>query len=307
MTRITLPENMPCAERSRQVDEPLAGSATEAAVWLLLSYDRPWAAKATSAGENRLPAGVQSWLDNMLATLPGSRLQFIRRAGMGRGVHFFVSDVRPEQQRLFRFRLRHYRQLLELDLPAILAGDLAYVAHRVEEPLYLVCTNGRRDPCCAREGAAFYRALSAVAGDRAWQTTHLGGHRFAPTVLSLPTGALYGRLQPEDAGTFFRGQEQGKLSLSHLRGHTAYAPEAQAAEILLRRETGNMQQGAFRPGEITFLDAEQMQISFTEVATGEEHIVRLRRTLFAPSLYASCHKPQVKPVYQYQFLSAAKP
>ena len=50
----------------------------------------------------------------------------------------------------------------------------------------LVCTHGARDACCGKFGYGFYvemRGLAAVRGDgvRVWRTSHLGGHRFAPT------------------------------------------------------------------------------------------------------------------------------
>ena len=65
-------------------------------------------------------------------------------------------------------------------------------------PQYFVCTNGQRDLCCARFGLPTYAALRERVGERVWQTTHVGGHRFAPNVLTLPQAALYGRVQPAD-------------------------------------------------------------------------------------------------------------
>ena len=40
-------------------------------------------------------------------------------------------------------------------------------------------------------------ALARVFPDEVWECTHLGGHRFAPTALVLPTGYSYGRLDQE--------------------------------------------------------------------------------------------------------------
>ena len=57
-----------------------------------------------------------------------------------------------------------------------------------------------RDKCCARFGQPFFRdALrSAKRGElpntRIWKVSHIGGHRFAPTAISLPDGRYYGRL-----------------------------------------------------------------------------------------------------------------
>lgn len=64
----------------------------------------------------------------------------------------------------------------------------------------LVCTHGSRDACCAKFGYPLYRVLRDVhvplSGGkiRAWRTSHLGGHRFAPTLLDLPEGRYWAHL-----------------------------------------------------------------------------------------------------------------
>lgn len=73
-------------------------------------------------------------------------------------------------------------------------------------------------------------------GDRAWQTTHVGGHRFAPNVLALPQGVLYGRVRPEDVPRFVEDVQAGRLARDHVRGRSALPAEAQAAETALDEE-----------------------------------------------------------------------
>ena len=100
--------------------------------------------------------------------------------------------------------------------------------------VFLVCTNGRRDECCSRNGAPVLRALGA----RAVACTHLGGHRFAANVLVLPDNLLFGRLDAASAVALAEALDAGELPLEHFRGRCALPPEQQAAEILLRRERG---------------------------------------------------------------------
>ena len=86
----------------------------------------------------------------------------------------------------------------------------------------LVCTHGGRDVCCGKFGYPVYdllRRRHASPGKlRVWRTSHLGGHRFAPTMLDLPEGLLWGHLEPwaaerlatrsgpvADLGPFYRG------------------------------------------------------------------------------------------------------
>jgi hypothetical protein len=103
---------------------------------------------------------------------------------------------------------------------------------------YLVCTNGARDPCCAIRGPAVTQALDRVQPGQVYECSHLGGHRFAANLLVLPDGLCFGRLDARAAIGLANELEAGHLPLEHLRGRTAYEPEQQAAEILLRRELG---------------------------------------------------------------------
>lgn len=67
----------------------------------------------------------------------------------------------------------------------------------------MVCTHAQVDLACGRFGTPIYRRLRkeyAPASNgklRVWQTTHFGGHQFAPTLADLPQGCLWGHLEPE--------------------------------------------------------------------------------------------------------------
>jgi hypothetical protein len=59
----------------------------------------------------------------------------------------------------------------------------------------LVCTHGTRDSCCGRRGAGLAAELAAAglgARENVWRTSHMGGHRFAPTFMVLPQGTVWG-------------------------------------------------------------------------------------------------------------------
>ena len=66
------------------------------------------------------------------------------------------------------------------------------------DPIFLVCTNGKRDACCALRGRALMTALAADHAERIWECTHLGGHRFAGNLVCLPDGIIYGRVSADD-------------------------------------------------------------------------------------------------------------
>ena len=104
--------------------------------------------------------------------------------------------------------------------------------------LYLVCAHGERDACCASYGEAFYRALVDQKPDaEVWQSSHQGGHRFAPSVLYLPFGIHYGRLEPGEAADLVAAHQRGEIfAMCRYRGQTRYPRPAQAAEASLREQ-----------------------------------------------------------------------
>lgn len=67
----------------------------------------------------------------------------------------------------------------------------------------MVCTHGNIDVACARFGYPIYQTLRRKYATqsngqlRVWRCSHFGGHQFAPTLVDLPTGQVWGHLEPE--------------------------------------------------------------------------------------------------------------
>ena len=102
----------------------------------------------------------------------------------------------------------------------------------------LVCTHGRREVCCAAYGRPVARALAERFGDAVWETTHVGGDRFAASLVALPSGAYFGRLDPGDALSVAEAALAGLIEPERFRGTAGMSPSAQAAECFLRRALG---------------------------------------------------------------------
>jgi hypothetical protein len=71
-----------------------------------------------------------------------------------------------------------------------------------------------------------------------WQCSHLGGHRFAPNVLVLPSGIQLGRIPVDRAADVAELLAAGLIPLDLYRGRTIYPRPVQAAEIAIRIATG---------------------------------------------------------------------
>jgi hypothetical protein len=284
-----------CCELSAEMNEPMMGTAVTAAVWFMLEYTRPWGAQATE--ENELPDEVMRWLGDEVRKWDG-RLQFIRQFRPDNDVlTIFVGVNEETEPRLYEFHLGAYADLLELDIAAIVAGEARFDPHLVTEPRYFVCTNGKRDKSCAIYGAALYRALAEKVGAAVWMTTHLGGHRFAPTLLTLPHGVCYGRVSPTDISHLLTAAQRSELWLEGLRGRSCYGAVEQVADFYARQETGQRQLDALRWLE-TAAHNDRWQVQFV---TPAQQIVYVTLTAARPlTVYANSGQLKTKEMAQYQ-------
>lgn len=292
-----------CSVLSREAGEAMVGTAVTANLWLLLEYPGPWSAKATE--DNDLASLIQAWLQEQLALAENSRLQFIKqnRVEPSSGRAFFLALTREFNPRLYQFPLDNYHDLLKLDIPALLSGAGDYDRYLRTDPLYLVCTNGKRDRCCSLLGLTLHQALDLHVGKAAWQCTHLGGHRFSPTVVTFPNGIYYGRLSPSDLEPFIQAQESNQLYLSHLRGRSCYDDVIQAAEYFLRQETGILELEGYRLLDAQPLNETRWAVRFRSPATGKNHRVTLDREISAADHLVSCSPPKAKPIVHFRFIS----
>jgi hypothetical protein len=297
------PSDYRCSLRSLELDEPLFATATETQVYFLLEYNRAWSAKAFD--ESDLPQAVKAQVKQALKRIPGARILMIKgRSGRSTAnPHFFAACLSDRRPALYAFQLGSYTDLLDLDLPALAAGSKRYVAQRSLEPLYLVCTNGRRDPCCAAHGPAVLRSISQSLGQTVWQTSHLGGHRFAANLVYLPYGLFFGRLDPLSAEGVVAALQRGELDLDHYRGRACYAQPVQAAEYYLHRQTGLSDVDAFYLVQVEQTSAQEWRLVFAATQTPAHFVLEVQRQVSDASFFQSCRQDKLSPLVNYQLLS----
>jgi hypothetical protein len=228
-----MPRSRPfCADESRGNDEPLFATASRVDHWLLVEYRSLWSHDAFAG--SGLSEQVKAHLREQQAARRRTRLLFIRsRARRGApGLVAYAATSREGAEELRRVAFDEYRDLLDVDL---VGGS----GERVEHPLLLVCTHGKHDPCCARYGRPLYDALAdELDPDWIWQSTHVGGDRFAGNVVCLPHGLYYGRLDRPSAAVVLDELLAYRVYLDPYRGRSCYSFAVQAAERAVRLETG---------------------------------------------------------------------
>ncbi|MEU1038797.1 sucrase ferredoxin [Streptomyces sp. NPDC005907] len=236
-----------CTTASRELGEPLAGTAATAKTWLLLEQSGPWGAKALTS--SHLDPALGRALE-AAAEGTGVRIALIRRPGRhaDRGTaadrRVYAAHTVPGATWLHGATVSDPERLLGLDFAALGRGDhLTFDSAlrgrpHTAGPLALVCTNGKRDRCCALLGRPLAAELAASGVDGAWEVTHLGGHRFSPTLLVLPFGYAYGRAGAHHVKEVLRGVREGRVVTEGCRGSSAWERPAQAAELAVREAAG---------------------------------------------------------------------
>ncbi|MFN8185902.1 MAG: sucrase ferredoxin [Gaiellales bacterium] len=223
-----------CSSLSLSLGEPLVATASAATAWLLVEQSGPWGARALS--ESALDREVGAELERRAKRL-GIKILLVKQQGKTGSARRFAAWSEPGSTWLEELELDGPDGLLDLDLEALARGE-RLGGRRIATPVYLACTNGKRDACCASRGRAVTAALAALRPEATFECSHLGGHRFAANVVCLPHGLWYGRVEPEDAEQIVAAAGRGELVLHLLRGRSSLPSEAQAADRFLREREG---------------------------------------------------------------------
>lgn len=205
-----------CSMVSKANGEDPIGTATTCDHWLILEVATPWSRNLFKEHPRIQP---------LVSLLKALVLQH--------GVKLMVMLIAPdaEYSRPGFSRVLYYRrparlfsqfEKQEFVIPEAEATPLAtaLLKHLMQQPNnlsrfeqyqqqtshireILVCTHAQVDLACGRFGTPLYRRLRkeyapASQGQlRVWQTSHIGGHQFAPTLVDLPGGHFWGHLEPE--------------------------------------------------------------------------------------------------------------
>jgi hypothetical protein len=275
----------------------MVGTAFPAPRLLLVEQPGPW-------GEEGLLA---SRLDHRVgrallarAARAGLRVQAIRCPGRFRGGsrRWMVVDTRDGVQSVRGGEFSTDADLLAIDLES--SG-----APVPDVPLFLVCAHGKHDPCCALRGRTVARALHDVAPGRVWETTHLGGDRFAANVLVLPGGLLYGRVLPFAAAEFVAAADRDEVIGALLRGRVGVPPAGQAALAFAYEHLAVRDRAAVRVTSVSRAVLDPDGRSVVDVAISGPH-GSYRCTVAVEQVGATgltCHNPEPNNFLRHRVLT----
>ena len=271
-----------CSALAEELGEPMIGTVKPVPRWLLVEDRGLWGHDAVTDLLGREAAAA--------AKAGGMKVLLVRQRE-GDPAEDASRRVILVDTSTGEMANRAIADLSELAVPEAATQPVAAFGAALPGPLFLVCTNGKRDACCALRGRALMAALAERHADCTWESTHLGGHRFAGNLVCLPDGIVYGRVAPAEGPRLADAYVEGLLDPALLRGRASWPMPAQVAEAAVRERLG-----LWGVGEVALvrasLDGERAEVVLA--AGGAEHRVLLRREASTPERITSCRADELE-------------
>lgn len=238
-----------CSDYSVAAGEQLVGTANPTDVWLLVEDRSAWQHSAVA----NLPDRLQQQIRDLKHRFPTLRVALIKRDDRRSGlISTYWAFSREQGSSLYRYDFESCEQL---DIDPERPGNAT------DEKLFAVCTHGTHDLCCGQLGNRIFLTLRDHTSN-AWRISHVGGCRFAPNLVCLPDGLVYGRVEECDVAGIVSHYERERMLTDKLRGRSCYAKPVQAAEWFLRRERNLTGVNALRLISVVTSTPEQFRIRF---------------------------------------------
>ena len=210
-----------CSKYSSENREAISGTAPDWDTLILVSLNTPWQPEIEDS--NNFPAGISEIVKSASSVSNKIRLQSIipDEDYVGAGLTKIIKYSKQLSVDYFsKF------QKLEFDVSSGKIDELinklivnedkdlierGLVNDRNTRDIF-VCTHGSRDVCCASFGFPIYTKLknklqkSADTSTRVWRISHIGGHRYAPNVIEMPSGRVWSRFAVDDIEGIFEKQ-----------------------------------------------------------------------------------------------------
>lgn len=273
--------------------DSMVATAPPAQRWLLIEHEGAWPVNAIEVLDRPVARALAARANAMHA-----RISLIRRPGRHpreQGpVRWALADTRPGREGIRWGVVDRHDALVDLDWD-VTPGE--------GEPVAVVCAHSRHDVCCALRGRPVAAALSHRWPGRVWECSHLGGDRFAATMVLLPDALCYGRVTDEVGAQILTAFEVGRLVPEHLRGRSFFTRREQAAQALARAAgKGSDAIGDLSPRRSEMLGEDVVQIVLGR-ADGDDIVVTLRERTVHLGTPATCRSTIEALAHEYDLVS----
>ena len=239
---MSAPKRPPCSDQSLLRDDPIYGTASAGHSWAMLELSGAWGHSAFLDSPGIIDRALGREICRRIESA-GMRIAAIRRPGRRPATprwRWFIAHCDEGNEALFHGEVNEPREYLDIALDGS-GGEVT------AGPLVAVCAHGKHDQCCAVRGRGAAAAIASEYPELVWECSHLGGDRFAATMLVLPEGLCYGRVDSTDSAGLVRLYLDGRLDHRYLRGRTSLPHAVQAAQYFARESTGDDRIDALSP------------------------------------------------------------
>lgn len=290
-----------CFEHSINANEDMFATSPRTHLWILLEYNDSWEEKAFNTC--KIDSEVKNHIRAFAGTEPKSRIQLIKNPNNhdGANIRLYVVITRPGETNLYEFTLSSYEDILDIDFEKSLKEKTPITKY-----LILICTHGSYDECCSKYGLEIFNHLNGIQSDyEIWQTTHVGGHRFAANIVILPDGIFYGRVNPDNIDSIIETHSKNNLKLNTLRGICTNDPDVQAADYLLRKQKGvtGINHIIFKSTKLA--ENGLITMVFKNTQSGKQYEITISKNDKALFLLASCKDKHKKYIPTYRLVEIA--
>ena len=290
-----------CSDLSRLENESIYGTASRGKIWIILEYPKPWSALGLQ--DSTLTNELKEYLSLMLDSIHGRLLFIQKESSHERGIALFIAFSREKDPLLYSFVLDSYDDLFGIDLPGILSGMTEHRPLVSSQSLYLVCTDGQHDKCCAKYGFSIYQSLLKYDPTATWQSSHVGGDRFAPNLVCFPHGLYYGHITGEDIMAIHTDYSHRRIRVANYRGRSCFPFPIQAAEYFVRSESGVLGLDMLFFKQSSRLSRSKWQAEFGSGTGQTVYAVEFAATKSNFRNYLRCNSAEQESVIQYQLIN----
>ncbi|BAY10170.1 sucrase ferredoxin [Calothrix sp. NIES-2098] len=229
-----------CALESRYVGEDPIANAYNFDFFVMIECPTPWRKQAFNS--KQVPENLRSLVDefndsNLTVEFLLIYNEQLQQPNTTRVLIFRKPIGFAQGYSQYEFSLSDITEVAPIIKQCLTDNNLDKYSQESTIRDIFICTHGSQDKCCARFGNPFYRQAKKIVQDlgmdsvRVWQSSHFGGHRFAPTAIDFPEARYYAWLDSESFASILTRTENIEF-MKHIYRGWAILPEA--AQVLER-------------------------------------------------------------------------
>lgn len=238
-------DQMLCSTVSRHLGEEPIGTVKPHERFIMLELELPWSKPLLET--KHFPLAVKERIERL--TESGVKFRFLTfhadKHRSPQGMHRLFCFTRPKG-------LAAEFEKQEFIVPEALLPDLIQELTSSGDPVsaeyatyevksnhvreLFICTHGRHDACCGKRGTPIYQSISKQYAPRlngklrAWQVSHVGGHRLSPTLMDFPSGRYWGMIEEKHLETLMHPEQMMPKLAQQYRGWSGVGLLEQVAE-----------------------------------------------------------------------------